>query len=270
MKNTGSNSFHNNVKRCSYFLLGMPTDNFIKLGGQQIDDTNSYYIEKKYDGTPTGEVCAVLGVNKKDLLTIYNYMVSNEEDESSSKNYLNHHHDYNKYSSLTTNEKTVIDKIKEFSEFKKIDKIDFINIKYIENAIKYFYNSIINFDDDYVFILNIEPRGETKRQLKFYPNPNLCIPGGNMEYKDNLSFEKCAIREFEEETGIKIPNYKIIDKYNVEIIKKYIKNGNKYKEGSAHLRESFSFPSSTSFKRFDLTNSKNIKHERQYFLVTIV
>jgi hypothetical protein len=48
------------IKKCAYILFGIHKDEFIELGGKMIDDSSSYYIEKKYDGTPTGEVCAVL------------------------------------------------------------------------------------------------------------------------------------------------------------------------------------------------------------------
>jgi 8-oxo-dGTP pyrophosphatase MutT (NUDIX family) len=37
-----------------------------------------------------------------------------------------------------------------------------------------------------------------------YPVPRITIPGGTMEDKDFQDFERCALREFKEETGIDI------------------------------------------------------------------
>jgi hypothetical protein len=255
-------------RRCGYILLGIKKNNFLNLGAKPITNTNSYYIEKKYDGTPTGEVCALLGMEKNDLLSLFSYLdkekkeeEANLEDEEDEKIITCKFDDYNSFKTLYNKEKTILNYLREFQGFRHIDKIEHLNIKYMESAISSFYNNLKNFDDDYLFIFNIEPRGQTKRQLKFYPNPNMCIPGGNMENRDNYSFEKCAIREFEEETGIKISEYKIIQRYNIEVIKKF--------KNQVKPKESMSFPTSTSFKRFEYEN-KNIKNEREFFLAKLL
>lgn len=259
------------IKKCAYILFGIHKDHFVELGGKLIDDTSSYYIEKKYDGTPTGEVCAVLALSKNDINALLKYIKNKDnlekgiiiEDNDIEDNQDKRFHNYNRFDNLSRNDKTILDNIKEFDVFQSIDKIENINIKNIENVVKHFHKNIMEFDDEYLFILNIEPRGQTKRELRFYPNPNLCVPGGNMEYKDNSSFEKCALREFQEETGIKISEYKLIDNYNIEIIKKY-KNIHKPKE-------SFSFPTTNYFKRFEFNDcNRNVKNDRKYFLGKII
>ena len=104
-----------------------------------------------------------------------------------------------------------------------------------------------------------------------------------MEKKDLLSYELCAIREFEEETGIKIRNnYEILMTYNIQI-KKYksnkelnsfksnLKNNRRSVPGihsNKYIEKSCSFPTSTFFKRFDLKDIK-YQYERHYFFVKI-
>lgn len=53
-------------------------------------------------------------------------------------------------------------------------------------------------------LFNIEPRGETGRDKRLYPYPNICLPGGGMEPQDNKSWENTLFREFEQEVGIKL------------------------------------------------------------------
>lgn len=107
-----------------------------------------------------------------------------------------------------------------------------------------------------------------------------------MEKKDLLSYELCAIREFEEETGIKIRNnYDILMTYNIQI-KKYKSNKelNSFKSNLKnnrrsvqnihsqdkvkYIEKSCSFPTSTFFKKFDLKDIK-YQYERHYFFVKI-
>jgi len=150
---------------------------------------------------------------------------------------------------------------------KDIIHIENLNIYNMESVISYFSSLINNFSDDYLFIFNIEPRGQTKRQLKFYPNPNICIPGGNMEIRDNLSFEKCAIREFQEETGIQISmKYKIIGRHNINIIKKYYKNVKFKSYKGLELQKKFSYPDyeKKDFNDWD-TSDKNLSNKFQSF-----
>ncbi len=76
---------------------------------------------------------------------------------------------------------------------------------------KYSYtvNRIVNqliqdgWDDQYI-LLNIEPKGLTSELERLYPAPLITLPGGTMETMDKGDFEKCAFREFYEETNIRI------------------------------------------------------------------
>jgi len=358
---------NNFIKRCGYLLASMKISEFIKLGGSKINNSELYYIEKKYDGTPTGEVCAILGIRKKELLELIKsnklirdlsiedkiYSIENKEEkkretkiikesfnslnkidkiyeirdnkvfkiEDKNGNILydkdrddrllkdislekkNNNYEYsNRYENLNEDkilysnkddsddsdeeEKdsySILSIIKNFNGFNNIDNIKNLNIDNIIDPVIHFINHINQFEDDYLFIFNIEPKGQTKRQLKYYPNPNICIPGGNMEKKDLLSYELCAIREFEEETGIKIRNnYEILMTYNIQI-KKYksnkelnsfksnLKNNRRSVPGihsNKYIEKSCSFPTSTFFKRFDLKDIK-YQYERHYFFVKI-
>jgi hypothetical protein len=406
---------NNFIKRCGYLLAAMKISDFIKLGGYKIDNSELYYIEKKYDGTPTGEACAILGIRKKELLELIkssksitenksylnnsldNYFSQEENKEDKSSNTINDCIDearvldktnnnisidfkskedmscnkeitsnqnekkreiykenkstintlnkidkiyeirdnkifkiedkngnilyykekddkllkdilsekktetfehYNRYENLnednilylnknSENEENILNIIKNFNKFNTIDNIKNLNIDNIIDPVIHFLHQIIHFEgDDYLFIFNIEPKGQTKRQLKYYPNPNICIPGGNMEKKDLLSYELCAIREFEEETGIKIRNnYDILMTYNIQI-KKYksnkelnsfksnLKNNRRsvqnihYQDKVKYIEKSCSFPTSTFFKRFDFKDIK-YQYERHYFFVKI-
>ena len=361
---------NNFIKRCGYLLAAIKISEFIKLGGSKINNSELYYIEKKYDGTPTGEVCAILGIRKKELLELIksdkskivdgkviediissiennleekkrenkfikesfhslnkidkiyeirdnkvfkiedkngNILYDKQKDDNLLKHILlenktDSYKHYNRYENLnedkilysnnsdSDNEEkdssTILNIIKNFNGFNSIDNIKNLNIDNIIDPIIHFIDHIIQFEDDYLFIFNIEPKGQTKRQLKYYPNPNICIPGGNMEKKDLLSYELCAIREFEEETGIKIRgsdssirnNYEILMTYNIQI-KKYksnkelnsFKNNRRSVPGNnsqKYIEKSCSFPTSTFFKRFDLKDIK-YQYERHYFFVKI-
>ena len=76
---------NNFIKRCGYLLAAMKISDFIKLGGYKIDNSELYYIEKKYDGTPTGEACAILGIRKKELLEL----IKSSKSITENKSYLN-------------------------------------------------------------------------------------------------------------------------------------------------------------------------------------
>jgi hypothetical protein len=76
---------NNFIKRCGYLLAAMKISDFIKLGGYKIYNSELYYIEKKYDGTPTGEACAILGIRKKELLEL----IKSSKSITENKSYLN-------------------------------------------------------------------------------------------------------------------------------------------------------------------------------------
>lgn len=47
-----------------------------------------------------------------------------------------------------------------------------------------------------------------RQHLRYSAKPQWSVPGGGMEYKDNGSYFRCAIREFWEETDYKLPQDK--------------------------------------------------------------
>lgn len=219
------------VKKCSYFLAIIKIDKFKELGAQKLKDTNVYFIERKYDGSSTGETCAVIGFNKYDTISLLN------DDDNN-----------------------IVHKIKKSDELKHIDLIEELSTRLIENTVKYFSVLISDLlDKDELILLNIEPKGQTRRQLKFYPTPNLSIPGGNMEYEDEWSIEKCGEREFLEETGIDITNsYKIISRNTKPLLKIYSNDNKK--------NYPMSFPNYSNFKK---NSKKTVRIEKYFFLIKI-
>jgi len=57
---------------------------------------------------------------------------------------------------------------------------------------------------DELVLFNIEPKGNGYLE-RMYPNANICLPGGGLEYKDGNDLMKTAWREFYEEVGIMLP-----------------------------------------------------------------
>jgi 8-oxo-dGTP pyrophosphatase MutT (NUDIX family) len=109
-------------------------------------------------------------------------------------------------------------------------------------------------DTNDLLLFNIEPKGEGEYENK-YPEPRITIPGGGMEEKDLRDFERCGIREFEEETGLDIEN-----SYE-KISKEKIKKGFKFTHFSS---------SRNKLKMFQIKNKyENKKSISMYFLVRI-
>lgn len=161
------------IKRSSYILALISIGDFIKKGAILLD-CGIYWIKKEYDGTPNNETCALIGIPIKSL------------------------------SSLFIDESELIKNIREDKNLSYIDLIDKLTCRYIQNAICKFYKYIgSNTSDNELALFNIEPKGEGPTE-KTYPVPRITIPGGTMEEKDFLDFEKCALREFKEETGLDI------------------------------------------------------------------
>lgn len=224
------------VRKCSYFLAIINKNKFVSLGAERISNTNVYFIERKYDGSSTGETCAVIGFNKNDALSL-----------------------------LQDDEKSVLHTLKSCKELKHIESIDKLSRNLIENTIRYFSILIQDLlDNNDLLLLNIEPKGQTKRLLKFYPNPNLSIPGGNMESEDGWSIERCGEREFYEETGINITdNYEIISRNTKPLLKVYCND-------NANNKKNYpvSFPNYSNFKK-NSKIKKMVRIEKYFFLVRI-
>ena len=161
------------IKRGSYILAIISVENFVKKGAQKLD-CGIFWIKKEYNGTPTNETCALIGVKIKD---IFNFLVDNSQFMNSIKNDPN---------------------------LQYIQLIDKLTCKFVQNTISKFrhYLHDLSISED-LALFNIEPKGDGKLE-RCYPIPRISIPGGKMEEGDLFDFEKCALREFKEETGIDI------------------------------------------------------------------
>jgi len=224
-----NNDYNLIVRKNSYFLTIIDKNKFIELGAQSIINDNLYFIKKKYDGTITGETCAVLGISINYIIDIYETI-------------------------------KIIKNSKELNYIEDINKITFScsNIFVIE----YFKDIIMNQSLDKLLIFNIEPKGQNVTQLKFYPNPIITIPGGNMEINDKNSFENCALREFMEETGINIKNkYKIIGIHRHPILK--IMNNNFNSRTMPYPSHSRFYYIYNKYKKY---NNTFIRVEKYYYL----
>jgi hypothetical protein len=210
---------------------------------EKLDNSNVYIIKKDYDGSSTGETCAVIGFDKWDTLSL-----------------------------LSDNNTSVIEAIKKSSKLQYIETIEKLSLNLVQNTIKYFSYQIDNLlSDDDLLLFNIEPKGQTRRQLKFYPTPNLSIPGGNMEKEDDLCIEKCGEREFFEETGIDIRGkYSIIARNRQPLLKMYC-NDNESNKNDKKRQYSVSFPNYYSnYKKFPNDKIKKlVRIEKYFFLIKI-
>jgi hypothetical protein len=50
------------IRKGSYIMAIMPITSFIKQEGATLLDCGIYFIKKDYDGSPTKETCALIGV----------------------------------------------------------------------------------------------------------------------------------------------------------------------------------------------------------------
>ena len=173
--------------RCSYIVALMDRQMFIDQGALKITASNPYiqpfdvyYILKMYDGSPCHETCALLGIPLRY------------------------------WSELILSDSNLLRYIRQGRELSHIQDIYNLGANHhVTDPIHHFrdaFKDILNqYNPDDVILLNIEPRGNGKLE-RSYPIPLITVPGGRMEMKDFQSFEKCALREFEEETGFNIRN----------------------------------------------------------------
>ena len=214
----------NNIKKGSYILALISCQNFIKKGAQ-LSPYGIYYIKKEYDGTPEKETCALIGIP------------------------------INKISNLLLDDGEVINKIREDKEFEYIEFIDKLTCKFVQNIIcKFlgFFNK--NAKNDELLLFNIEPKGNGKNE-KQYPIPRITIPGGKMEDKDFDDFERCALREFKEETGLDI------SESHEKLSREKIKKGFRFTHFSSHKKK---------LKSFCIKNKNdNTKYISMYYLYRI-
>jgi hypothetical protein len=177
------------VRKGAYMLATINYKDFILLGGEKLfPDKNIYFIPKEYDGLPTGESCALVGIGRDHLFDLF----------------------------INPPNPSLL--LKEFREHKALQYIPGItelspyNLDIIKNIKSYSTNYI---DVEDLLLLNIEPSGTTDVSRALYPNANLCLPGGGIEKQDQDSFEKCSLREFKEETNIDLKKYRKLFKHRV-------------------------------------------------------
>lgn len=186
-----------NIRKGSYIMAIMPIESFMKQQGAMKLDCGIYFIKKEYDGTPTKETCALLGI---PLINVTDFL-----DETCA----------------------FVSSIKHDKELQYIRDIHNLSIRYIQSPISKFKMFFRREDTSELLLFNIEPKGEGIQELR-YPEPRITIPGGGMEEGDLRDFEKCGIREFKEETGLDIQ-----DTYE-KISKEKIKRGFKFTHFSSN------------------------------------
>jgi 8-oxo-dGTP pyrophosphatase MutT (NUDIX family) len=213
-----------NIRKGSYIMAIMPIESFMKQQGAMKLDCGIYFIKKEYDGTPTKETCALLGI---PLINVTDFL-----DETCA----------------------FVSSIKHDKELRYIKDVQHLSVRYIQNPISKFKMFFKREDTNELLLFNIEPKGEGIHELK-YPEPRITIPGGGMEEKDLRDFEKCGIREFQEETGLDIS-----DTYE-RISKEKIKRGFKFTHFSSNRNK---------VKMFLIKNKyDNKKSISMYYLVRI-
>ena len=212
------------VRKGSYILANMPVSNFMKENGAMKLDCGIYFIKKDYDGTPTKETCALLGI---PLLNVTDFL-----DETCA----------------------FVTSIKQDRNLSYIKDIHKLSVKHVQKPISKFKDFFKREDTDELLLFNIEPKGEGLYEDK-YPEPRITIPGGGMEEQDLRDFEKCGIREFEEETGLNI------SKSYEKISREKIKRGFKFTHFSSNRN---------NLKMFLIKNKyDNKKSISMYYLVRI-
>lgn len=175
-----------NIRKGSYIMAIMPITSFMKQKGAMKLGCGIYFIKKEYDGTPTKETCALLGI---PLINVTDFL-----DETCA----------------------FVTSIKHDKELQYIKDIHNLSVRYIQNPISKFKIFFKREDTTELLLFNIEPKGEGIHEIK-YPEPRITIPGGGMEEIDLKDFEKCGIREFKEETGLDISNtYERISKEKIK------------------------------------------------------
>lgn len=169
------NSPKKSLRKCSYVIAVIKTDKFIQLGAKKINE-GIYVIHKKYAEVTSGNhTSAILGISKKFV----NQLLDPMSDI---------------YKILINS--------KELSDIYGIKEL----FPYRLDALKYLLRFMYFVYDKELLLFSIEPKGENKLE-KIYPTANLCLCGGGFEPDDGQCYEKCARREFLEETGISIPEF---------------------------------------------------------------
>lgn len=164
------------VRKCAYIIAAMKPELFISKGAEEIkidEELSVYILQKVYDGTSTGETCAIIGLPKKKVMDLFD----------------------------TKNK--IYQFLRSCPQLCKVPGIDSLS-PYRLNSMKFMFKFFYSIHDSEIILFNIEPKG-TDIIEKMYPYANICLPGGGLEDKDLDSLDMCARREFTEETGFEIP-----------------------------------------------------------------
>ena len=177
-------------KKSAYVVAIITPDNFVKAGAIKLD-CGIYMIQKEYDGSPTKETCALLGI---PVRLVNNFIIE---------------------------QSPLIDQLKYSYELSYIDKIHHITNQFIYRGLSKFLPHFYDCEESDLVLLNIEPKGYGRLEKK-YPVPRFTIPGGSMEENDCFNYEACGFREFKEETGFDIYNC------HEKISREKIRTGNRF------------------------------------------
>jgi hypothetical protein len=172
--------FKNYIRKCSYVISVIEPVLFTSLEGHWIIENEIGFIPRKYDGTSSGETYGLVAFSKRKLVDLQN-------PESQTWTLL-----------------------RKSDVLKHVPGIDGLQARGLQ-ALKWLSKFLYFVYDRELILFTLEPMGGI-----FYPSANLCLPGGGMESDDGYDWEKCAKREFLEETGIVIPE----DKTKAKLITK--------------------------------------------------
>ncbi len=170
--------------KSAYIIALVGRVNFINYGAVCLTNSNNglsyevYTVLRRYDGSPDHETEALVGIPVRY------------------------------WNELLLTDSELLRYLRSANELRHILDIHNLGMNYINDPLfrfRYAFKDIMSlYNPDDLILLNIEPRGVGGRLEKSYPIPLLTIPGGRMEMIDNLSFERCGLREFREETGLDI------------------------------------------------------------------
>lgn len=170
--------YQQNLRKCAYIIAAIETSIVLGQGAVEIkinDMLSVYILKRNYDGTPTGETCALICVPKRHVIDLFD-----------SKNQIY----------------TVLRAHPLIADIPGILSLLPYRLVHIKCMFRYFFN----LRESELIIFNIEPKGMNNIHERFYPSANICLPGGGIEDQDDGLLEKCARREFMEETGFVLPD----------------------------------------------------------------
>lgn len=167
------------TRKCSYIIALVETELFTSCGAEKISN-GIYVLPRIYDGTSTGETCAIIGLNREYVKKLF------EDVEKDG----------------------IYDIVKNIPQLKHVPGIKDLEL-YRMDAFRCMLKFLYFVCDSELILFNIEPKGDGKIMTR-YPCANMCLPGGGMEIQDGQCWVKTGLREFEEETGFVIFDSKVI------------------------------------------------------------